>query len=286
MRVPVCLALFFFAVAAMPARPAELRLVAAENFYGDVAAQIGGPGLGVTSILSNPDQDPHEFEANAGTARALAGAAILVYNGAGYDVWAEKLLAAAAPGRHAIEVARLLGRKPGDNPHIWYDPAAMPALAEELARLLTGLDPPGGAGYASRLARFRGTMRRLDARVAELRGRYRGAEIAATEPVFGEMAKALGLRVREEAFQLAVMNDSEPGAAAIARFEADLRGKAVRLLVFNRQTQSTIARRMRGIAREAGVPVLDVTEMLPPGEHYQGWMLSQLAALDRLLGAH
>jgi zinc/manganese transport system substrate-binding protein len=282
-----CALVLAIALSAASARAASLRLVAAENFYGDVGAQIGGPSLAVTSILSNPDQDPHEFEANAGVARALAGAAVVVYNGAGYDPWAGKLLAAtASPARRTIEVAKLVGKKAGDNPHIWYDPATMPAFAKRLTQILDALDPPSRADYARRLTVFEKSVQRLGARIAAMRQKYAGTPVTATEPVFGYMAQALGLEMRNRRFQLAVMNDTEPGAAEIARFERDLRSRSVKVLFYNRQTSGAITRRMQKIAKASSVPIVGVTETLPSDENYQGWMLSQLSALDRALGAH
>ncbi len=272
------------AVAASAAHADPINVVAAENFYGDVAEQVGGPEVKVASILTNPDQDPHLFEANASTAREIADAGLFVYSGAGYDPWAVKLLAASkSPSRQVIEVAKLVHRKAGDNPHIWYDPATMPAFAKRLAELLSRLDPPHRADYAKRLAAFEESMKRLDARVATLRGKYAGTVATATEPVFGYMADALGLKMRDGRFQLAVMNDTEPSAAEIAGFEKDLRTRTVKVLFYNNQTSEALTERMRGIAKEAGVPIVGVSETLPPGKRYQEWMLAQLDALDQAL---
>lgn len=276
------------AISAAEARSIEaagpIKVVAAENFYGDIARQIGGGEVAVTSILSNPDQDPHEFEASPSTAREFANGALVIVNGAGYDAWAEKLLSASpAPSRAIIVVAALLNRKAGDNPHLWYDPATMPALAEALAAKFARLDPAHQADYLQRLARFHKSMQLLGERIAELRAKYSGTPVAATEPVFGYMAAALGLDMRNLAFQLAVMNDTEPGAAAIAAFEHDLRARTVKILLYNSQTSEALTRRMQKIATESGVPVVGVSETEPRGKDYQDWMLSQLDLLDRAL---
>jgi zinc/manganese transport system substrate-binding protein len=273
------------AAAAMSAAQAgPIAVVAAENFYGDVARQIGGGGVAVSSILTNPDADPHEFEANAATARAIADAAIVIYNGADYDPWVGKLLAASpSPPRKVIVVAALVGKKPGDNPHLWYEPSTMPALAATLAAALATLDPLHADDYQNRLARFRASLRPLAARIAGLRERFAGTAVTATEPVFGYMAEALGLAMRNRRFQLAIMNGTEPSASAIAGFESDLRSRAVKLLLYNAQTADPLTLRMRQIAGEAGIPVVGVTETEPPGKDYQEWMLSQLDAVDRAL---
>ncbi len=263
---------------------APLRIVAAENFYGDIARQIGGGGVAVTSILSNPDQDPHEFEASPSTARAFAAARLVIYNGADYDPWAAKLLAASTSrSRDTIVVAQLVRRKAGDNPHLWYAPGTMPVLAAALAGRFAELDPAHQADYARDLASFRKSLEPLDAEIAALRQKYAGTAVAATEPVFGYMAEASGLDMRERRFQLAIMNGTEPSAADIAKFEKDLRSKAVKVLLYNSQTSEALTRRMRVIATEAGVPVIGVSETEPHGKDYQEWMLSQLEALDRAL---
>jgi zinc/manganese transport system substrate-binding protein len=274
------------AACALPMRPAAaapVAIVAAENFYGDVAQQIGGPEVRVTSILNNPAQDPHLFEASPAAARAIAAAQIVVYNGLGYDPWAETLLRAAGGERRAIVVARLVGRKPGDNPHIWYDPATMPAFAQALAVDLAAADPAHAAGYRRRLAEFRRALRPLAAKVAALRRRLAGLPATATEPVFGYLFATLGMAVRNARFQLAVMNGTEPSAGDVAAFEDDLRRHRVRLLVYNTQASDPVAQRMVRIAEAAGVPVVGVSETEPPGTHYQEWMLRQLDAVARAL---
>jgi zinc/manganese transport system substrate-binding protein len=267
-----------------PAHAAPIRILAAENFYGDLAQQIGDGDISVVSILTNPNQDPHEFEAGAATARQIADAQIVIYNGAGYDAWVPRLLAASPEaGRVVLVAADLVHAKAGANPHVWYDPKTMPAVAWALADALAGLDRAHAAAFRDNLAAFLVQMDPLDARIAALRRKYAGTQVTATEPVFGYMAAALGLLVRNERFQLAVMNDTEPGAAEIAAFEADLRSHAVKALLYNRQTSEALTERMRTIATAAGVPTVGVTETEPPGEHYQQWMLSQLDALDRAL---
>jgi zinc/manganese transport system substrate-binding protein len=268
--------------AAAPAH--SVAIVAAENFYGDIARQIGGSEVAVTSILTNPDQDPHEFEASPSTARALADAAVVVYNGADYDPWAGKLLSASpSPSRKIISVAELVHKNPGDNPHLWYAPDTVYALAGALADILARLDPAHQAGYQSRLTMFEKSMVPLAGQIAELRRKYAGTPVTATEPVFGYMADALGLDMRNRHFQLAIMNDTEPSAADIAGFQKDLRSRAVKLLIYNSQTSDALTRRMRAIAEEAGVPVVGVSETEPQGKDYQEWMRSQLDAIGRAL---
>jgi len=271
--------LFASGLATATAEP--IAIVAAENFYGDVAEQVGGSAVKVTSILTNPDQDPHLFEASASTARALSAARIVIYNGADYDPWMSKLLSAShAAGRVTIEVAKLVGKKAGDNPHLWYDPPTMPALARALAAQLAKLDLDRRADYDARRDAFIASLKPIDDKIMALRQQYGGAAITATEPVAGYMADAIKLKVRNQRFQLAIMNNTEPGASEIAAFQKDLKTRAVKVLLYNSQTSEELTEKMRAIARDSGVPVVGVTETEPEGTKYQNWVLSELGALE------
>jgi zinc/manganese transport system substrate-binding protein len=280
----IALALLVTKVAQAQPVPRQVTIVAAENFYGDVANQIGGTHVHIISILSNPDQDPHLFEASPSVARAISAARIVIYNGLDYDPWMPKLLdAARATGRQVIVVADLIGRKSGENPHIWYDPDTMRAGAKALAAALTAIDPPHKASYELGLQRFIQSMGPIQTKVAVLRQRLAGTPVTATEPVFGYMFAALGMRVRNESFQRAVMNDTEPSASDVATFETDLKTHAVKLLVYNTQASDPIAARMERLARANHIPVLGVSETEPPGQTYQHWMMASLTALDHAL---
>ncbi|WP_428490579.1 metal ABC transporter solute-binding protein, Zn/Mn family [Rhodopila sp.] len=263
---------------------APINIVAAENFYGDVAGQIGGPEVKVTSILTNPDQDPHLFEASPSVARDISAARVVIYSGIDYDPWMKKLLEAArSPNRTAIVVAELVGKKPGDNPHIWYDPVTMLALAKTLASDLGSADPTHKADYQQRLARFQQSVQPIQAKIAALRGRLAGTQVTATEPVFGYMFAALGMDVRNMAFQISVMNNTEPSASDVAAFESDLKTRQVKLLIYNSQASDPVAERMEKIAEASHVPVVGASETEPPGKTYQAWMLGELDAVDHAL---
>lgn len=263
-----------------------INVVAAENFYGDIAQQVGGKHVHVTSILSNPDQDPHLFEASASTAKALSAARLVVYNGIDYDPWMEKLLAAAkAPGRKEIIAARLMQKKTGDNPHLWYDPATMPLVAKAIAMELEAADPANKFEYEQNLKRFVDSLQALNSTVKSIHAKYAGTPVTATEPVFGYMANALGLKMRNEKFQLAVMNDTEPSASDVAAFENDLKTHQVKVLFYNSQASDQSAKRVQKIAKASKVAVVGVTETTPAGKHYQDWMIGQLNALNQALSA-
>ncbi|MEA2778497.1 MAG: zinc/manganese transport system substrate-binding protein [Rhodospirillaceae bacterium] len=261
-----------------------LKIVAAENFYGDLAQQLGGSDVKVTSILSNPNQDPHTFEASSSTARDIADAEIIIYNGADYDPWMANLLSASrSTHRKIIIVADLTHRKSGDNPHLWYDPATMPALAKALVAVYELSDPAHKADYENRFKAFQESLQPMIGKMDEMRRKYAGLEVAATEPVFGYMADALGLKMRNRSFQMAVMNGTEPSASDVAAFENDLRTREVKVLFYNSQVADDLTARLQKLARDSGVPVVGITETQPAGASYQGWMTGQLDALEKAL---
>ncbi|HYA73501.1 MAG TPA: zinc ABC transporter substrate-binding protein [Roseiarcus sp.] len=268
-----------------PALADPVKVVAAENFYGDVATQIGGANVDVTSILTNPDQDPHLFEASAETAKALADAKVVIVNGVDYDPWMEKLLKAnKAPGRKEIVVAQLAGRKAGDNPHLWYDPAYVKAAAKALVDDLDAIDPAHKADYDKGEARFLESLKPLDAKIADMRRKYAGQPVTASEPVFGYQAGLIGLKVHNEKFALAVMNNAEPTASQVASFENDLKGHRVKAMLYNAQAGEPAVQRLVQMAKDNQIPVVGVSETEPPDSTYQKWMLGQLDALDAALG--
>jgi zinc/manganese transport system substrate-binding protein len=269
---------------AQTAASGTVAVVAAENFYGDVVRQLGGDHVAVTSILSNPDEDPHLFEASPKTARALQNAALVVYNGADYDPWMDKLLAASkGKGRTTIVAAQLMGKKSGDNPHLWYDPATMPTVAKAVSAYLVQADPAHKADYDARLSTFLASVKPIDTRVAALKSQFKGVPVTATEPVFGYMSDAIGLDMRNARFQLAAMNDTEPSASDIAAFEKDLRERQVHVLIYNSQATEALTKRMLKVAHDSHVPSISVTETLPAGKTFQTWMTSQLDALSAAL---
>ncbi len=272
--------------AAIPAQAADgtIAIVAAQNFYGDIARRIGGDRVSVASIMSNPDQDPHLFETTPGVVRQIADARIVILNGANYDPWMEKLIAAAPrPGRTIISAAQLVNAKPGDNPHLWYAPAAMPAVAKAIAAALTQADSAHIADYAARLGSTLADLDRIAQRIAQIKAKHAGKPVTATEPVFGPMAAALDLTMRNQNFQLAMMNDTEPSARDVAAFEDDLKNGKVKVLIYNKQVSEKLTERMLAIAAKAKVPVVGVTETQPANVSFQDWMLGELDALDKAL---
>ncbi len=273
-----------FATAQAQTTSGPLKVVAAENFYGGIAAQIGGAHVSVSNIIANPDQDPHAFEATPGQVRQVADAKVVIFNGGHYDEWMEKLLKAAPrKDRIAVEAAKVMKAKHGGNPHLWYAPATMPAVAKAIAAALTKADAAHAADYAANLDKTLANLERVAQRVGQLRDKHKGKPVAATEPVFGLMADALGLTMRNQKFQMALMNESEPSARDIAAFETDLKTRKVKVLLYNSQVSDKLAQRLVDIAKDAKIPVVGVTETQPADKSFVDWMLSQLDALDKAL---
>ena len=290
----VCLSVLLMAAGgrqatAQPAVPV-VRIVAAENFYGDIARQIAGPAAQVDSILDNPDQDPHLFEVSPSTARRLSLTDVVIYNGLGYDPWMEKMLRVGAGRssgplqRQQIVVAGLMPHQPQDNPHLWYDIGHVRALARAVAGALQQRQPQETGAIDARLQAFERALDALSLTIAEMRQRYQGTPVTATEPVFGYMADALGLTMRHLGYQRAIMNESEPAPGDVVALEKDLRGKNVAVLFFNTQASGRAALRAQKIAAASGVPLVGISETMPPGSHYQEWMARQLSQLAVQLG--
>ena len=234
----------------------RIAVVAAENFYGDIARQVGGDRVALISIMSNPDQDPHLFETTPAVVRQLANAQIVILNGANYDPWMDKLLSAVPrPGRVVINAAQLSGRKAGDNPHVWYDPATMPAMATALAGELSKLDSAHAADYAERLKTTLVSLARITQRIAQLKAKHSGNSVTATEP----------------------------SARDVAALESDLKEHKVKALIYNSQVSEKLTERMRAIAGAAKVPVIAVTETMPANISFQDWVLGELDVVDKTL---
>jgi zinc/manganese transport system substrate-binding protein len=266
------------------AHDGPLRIVAAENFYADMARQIAGPDADIAAILSNPNQDPHDFEASPATARLIADADLVIYNGADYDPWMESLLKASpAPARQSLVAAMVMNRRAGDNPHLWYDPATMPAVAMALAEALARSDPAHRGDYEHRAQAYRAALQPLADKIDALKKKYGAIAVTATEPVFGYMAAALGFTMRNQRFQLAVMNGTEPSIGDVAAFEDDLKNRRVRVLFYNNQVSDDLTGRLQQLARDSHVAVVGVSETEPPNVSFPAWMLNQLNALDKAL---
>jgi zinc/manganese transport system substrate-binding protein len=274
------------APASAPAAGGPIAVLGAENFYADLLTQIGGTKVTVSSILNDPNADPHAFEASPQTAKLVADAKLVIVNGIGYDDFMTKLLGASTrPDRVVLNVQAILKRADGDNAHVWYDPQTMPAVADAAAAALAKLDPPNASYYSDRLAQYRSSLKPIDDKIATLRAKYGGAPVAFTEPVAGYQAEAIGLAVlTPEGFMKAIEQGVDPAPADVAAERDLLTGRKVKALLYNSQVTSPLTKDIHDLAVTSGVPVVGVAETIPAQvKTYQEWMLSQLAELETAL---
>ncbi len=268
--------------------PGVVQVVAGENFWGNIAAQVGGTHVRVTSILTDPNADPHLYESSAANAVAVAQASLVIRNGAGYDTWLTQLLGATRhAGRLVVDVQQVLGLTgPDVNPHFWYDIPAIPAVAAAIEAALARLDPRDGTAFAANLAAFDRSLGPLDALIAQIRQRYPGAPVAYTERVPGYLLEAAGLRVETPlGFATAVENGNDPSPADSLAMDQLVTDHRIDVLLYNAQTVSAVTRHVKQLAEAAGIPVVAVTETMPPEDpSYQAWQLDQLQALLHALG--
>jgi len=264
---------------------AKVNAVGIENEYANVISQIGGPYVEVTAIMSNPNTDPHTFEASAGVARDIAGAALVVRNGVGYDTWAAKIEAASPdPARKEIDVQSLL-RLPDDtpNPHLWYKPTTMPAVAKAITTDLSALEPAHAGFFRKRLKAFDSSLSPWLHAIAEFKAAHGGTPVAVTEPVGDYMLEAAGCDIRTPfSLQAAIMNGTDPSPQDVTIEDDLLRRHEVKVFVYNEQVTDSLTASFLALAHQAGIPVVGVYETMPtPGYDYQSWMLAEVDALQK-----
>ncbi|MES2142420.1 MAG: zinc ABC transporter substrate-binding protein [Pseudomonadota bacterium] len=264
---------------------APIHIVAAENFYGSVAKEIGGAYVRVESILQQPDQDPHLFNVSPSTAKSLAQADLIVFNGLGYDPWMQNLLSVGVfPSRTEICVGKLVNKKEGDNPHIWYDPATMPVYAKALLDYFDKKDPSHRANYQLNYQRFLKKNDDLTKLINQIKPYAKGIKVIATEPVFGYMAQALGFDMQGMAFQISMMNGVDPSPRQVQDFQKALQIHSVRILFYNKQVTNPLVQQLLKVAKTYAISVIGVTETQPLNTiYYNEWMEDQLNQLNKAL---
>jgi zinc/manganese transport system substrate-binding protein len=276
------LALLFLSFATCQAAAQTITAVGVENQYADVIAQIGGRYVSVSAIETDPNTDPHSFEASPQIAARLAAADLVVENGLGYDDWADRMLAASPnPARKLINVQQLRHLPDSTpNPHLWYDPATMPAVAAALADDLAALQPAHAAYFAANLALFNASLRPWLAALAAFRKDFPGTPVAVTEPVGDYMLTAAGASILTPfGLQAAIMNGTDPAPQDVT-IQNNLLAGRVKLFVYNQQVTDPLTDSFLALAKQHGVPIVGVYETMPqPGYTCQSWMLAEVAAL-------
>jgi zinc/manganese transport system substrate-binding protein len=263
-----------------------LAVLGTENFYADLLTQIGGERVTATSLLNDPNADPHAFESSPQDAALVADAKLVIVNGLGYDAFMDRLIAVSErPDRVVINVQQLLGLADDVNVHIWYDPATMPKVAAAAADALARLDPPNAAYYASREQAYLAALKPIDDKVAQLKASYAGSPIAFTEDVAGYLTNQIGLVVKTPVgFMKAVEEGTDPAPVDVASERDLFTGKVVKALLYNSQVTSPTTARIHDLAQQNGIPIVGVAETIPAAFHtYQEWQLAQLADLEHAL---
>ncbi|MCU1529398.1 MAG: transporter substrate-binding protein [Frondihabitans sp.] len=269
-----------------PSKDGTIRVVASTDVYGDIASQIGGTAVQVTSILTNPNQDPHSFEASAQTQLAISKAQVIIENGGGYDDYVDTMRASTNSKASLINAVTLSGFKAVDgelNEHVFYDYPTMTKVANAIAADLTKEDPSKAKAFSANAHTFATKMSGLESQTAAVRKKYDGDKVSYTEPVPGYLFDAMGLdNVTPTAFSHAVEEGNDVPPAALNTTLKLMQNKTVDLLAYNEQASSPETSQVQAAAKKAGVPVVPVTETLPKGQDYEAWQQSNI---DRIKAA-
>jgi zinc/manganese transport system substrate-binding protein len=264
-----------------------LQVVAAENFWGSIASQLGRSRVHVTGVITSPATDPHDYEPTAADARTVAGAQMVIVNGIGYDPWAEKLIAAnPVSGRIVLNVGNLVGIEPGGNPHRWYSPTDVQLMIDAIVQAYSKLDPKNAGYFAQQRTRFETNgLAQYKQLIATIKRKYHGVPVGASESIFAPLAQALGLKLlTPPTFLKAISEGSEPTAADKTTIDRQIAQRQIKVWIFNSQNSTPDVKRITDAARNRGIPVTTVTETLVPASaSFQGWQSRQLQALAAAL---
>jgi zinc/manganese transport system substrate-binding protein len=263
------------------------QVAVAENFWGSIAKQEGGDRAHVTSIIVNPNADPHAYEPTTGDARLMANAKYVVYNGAGYDPWAPKLLAAnPVNGRRVLEVGKLIGKNEGDNPHMWYGPSYVARVAAQITADYKRLDPRDAAYFERRHTAFMNVaLKPYHAEISLIERKYHGVPAGSTESIFQYLAQALHLTlITPPGFMKAISEGTGPTAQDKSTFDQQIARKEIKVFVYNSQNATPDTNALEAKAKAQHIPVVPITETLQPaGASFQTWQTSQLRVLAAAL---
>jgi zinc/manganese transport system substrate-binding protein len=265
----------------------KIKIIAAENFYGELAKILGGNYINVTSIISNPNADPHLFAFSPKLSQELMNADIIIYNGANYDPWMEQALNSRnfKTKVSIINVATLMKVKEGENPHIWYNPSTMPLLARVLAVQITSKleDKVAISQVKHNLATFLEKYKVVENKVKVMKTKFAGVSVTATEPVFGLMAKALNFDMQGLDLQWKIMNDTEPSPKMLAQFEQLIINHKVHLLFYNNQVTDGTTLQILEFAHKYHLPSVGVSETMPPSLSIINWFMQELNQTESVL---
>jgi zinc/manganese transport system substrate-binding protein len=272
---------------ASPGSSGRVEVVAAENFWGSIVTQVGGDHAHVTSVISNPNTDPHSYEPTPQDGRALAQAQYVVVNGAGYDPWAPKLVDAnPSSTRRVLTIADLAGRKEGDNPHMWYSPSIVTRVIDRVAADLSAADPTDAAYFSQQATNVKTVkLQQYNQLRTAIAQQYADVKVGATESIFEDLAADLKLDLTTPpGYMRAISEGTDPTADDKATFDRQVGEHTIQVLVFNRQNSTPDIQALVDTATAKGIPVVPITETLDPATAgFQDWQAAQLAALQAAL---
>ncbi len=264
-----------------------VQVIAVENFWGSIASQLGGDRVKVTSIISNPDTDPHDYEPKPTDARSVASANYVIVNGAGYDSWATKLLAAnPESGRKELNVGDLVGKKEGDNPHLWYNPSYVIQVIDQITADLKTIDPADSAYFDAQRTQYLNVgLKSYKDMINTIKQKYGGTPIGATESIYAYQIPALGLNLTTPPeFMKAIAEGQEPTAGDKAAVDKQVTQKQIKVLVYNKQNSTPDINALQKKAEAKNIPVVPITETLNPANAtFQDWQVAQLKDLQQAL---
>jgi zinc/manganese transport system substrate-binding protein len=264
-----------------------IQVVAAENFWGSIAGQLGGSHVQVDSIITNPDTDPHSYEPTAADARTVTTAQFTIVNGIGYDAWADKLLSTnPGSGRTELKVGDLVGIKPGGNPHRWYSPDNVHQVIEAITAGYKKIDPADAAYFDQQKTIFETqTLAPYNRLIGDIKAKYAGTPIGASESIVTPLAGGLGLTMKTpETFLDAMSEGTDPTAADKATIDQQIKTKQIKVYVYNSQNSTPDVVAQVNLAKSEGIPVATVTETLAPaGDTFQQWQVAELQGIETAL---
>ncbi len=262
-----------------------INVVAAENFYGNVVMQLGGSHVHVTSILSDPNVDPHEYTSNVQTALKVSTANLVIENGLGYDDWMDKLLSGSPNASRIVLTGGKLADHPlPDNPHVWYGINNMPAIAQGITNALKKLDSADASTFDSNLATFKQSLTPLQQKIDAINTKYKGTPVALTETIYLYQTMPEGLNVLTPfEFMKANAEGTDPPVDTVTSINNSINNKQAKILIYNVQTVTPITTNAQNEAKKLNIPIVPVSETMPPNKTYQTWMSDQLDVLAAAL---
>ena len=271
-----------------PCPIAPVTAIAVENFYGNILKQLGGQCVNVTSVLTDPSADPHEYQPSANDAKSYQTAQFIVENGLGYDDFSDRIIATLSKKPVVLNVGDMLGLKVGDNPHVWYSPDYVEKIARAMTQGLKQTAPSAGSYFDERASAFSDGLAAYRAALAQLQTRFKGTPIGSTESIFAYMASAAGLNlVSPPTFMKAVSEGNDPAARDLALFQDQITKHQIKVLVYNTQTVNNLTDQLKTMATADSVPIVGVSETMPlDATSFQDWQVNQLQQLIKALAGN